>query len=258
MSRQRDGEFRSWPVASLQPNAGKRRSEMLPAFVPTFGSPDTGIVFVMPFLAKFTALAAAFFFSTIAHAHHPMGGETPSTLAAGLLSGIGHPIIGLDHLAFILAVGIAATLSPRRFLMPLAFVAATVTGTLLHLQSVGLPFVELVIVLSVAGLGLMLMSGRWFSPAAYAAVFAVAGLFHGHAYGEAVFGAETTPVLAYLTGFGLTQYLIAIAAGAAFSAVAGLARPSAPDMALRLSGAMVAGVGALLAGEHVLALAGLA
>ena len=212
----------------------------------------------MPFLAKFTALAAAFLFSTLAHAHHPMGGETPSTLSAGLLSGIGHPIIGLDHLAFVLAVGIAATLTQRRSLMPLAFVAATIVGTLLHLQSISLPFVEIVIALSVAGLGLMLMSGRPFSPAVYAFMFALAGLFHGHAYGEAVFGAEATPVLAYLAGFGLTQYLIAIAAGTAFSAVAGLVRPNASDMPLRLSGAMVAGVGTLLVGEHVLALAGLA
>ncbi len=196
--------------------------------------------------------------STAALAHHPMGGETPSTLSAGLLSGIGHPIIGLDHLAFILAVGIAATVTGRRFLMPLAFVAATVAGTLLHLQSIGLPFVEIAVALSVAALGALLMSGRSVSPVVYAGVFALAGLFHGHAYGEAIFGAEATPVLAYLAGFGLTQYLIAIGAGAVFSAVAGLARPSASDMAPRLSGAMVAGVGVLLVGEHVLAIAGLA
>ena len=34
-----------------------------------------------------------------AYAHHPMGGVTPSSFGEGLLSGIGHPIIGLDHLA---------------------------------------------------------------------------------------------------------------------------------------------------------------
>jgi urease accessory protein len=32
-----------------------------------------------------------------AFAHHPMGGLTPATFADGLLSGLGHPVIGLDQ-----------------------------------------------------------------------------------------------------------------------------------------------------------------
>jgi urease accessory protein len=48
-----------------------------------------------------TALAALLLlYTTAAFAHHVMGGETPSTFVDGLLSGIGHPIIGADHLAF--------------------------------------------------------------------------------------------------------------------------------------------------------------
>lgn len=43
-----------------------------------------------------------------AWAHHAMGGEVPGTFAEGLLSGLAHPVIGLDHLAFILAVGLIA------------------------------------------------------------------------------------------------------------------------------------------------------
>ena len=42
---------------------------------------------------------------------------------------------------------------------------------------------------------------------------AVAGLFHGWAYGAAVVGAEATPLLAYLAGFGVTQLLIAVVVG---------------------------------------------
>ena len=41
-------------------------------------------------------------------AHHPFGGETPRTIAEGLLSGLGHPVIGLDHLAFTVAIGTIA------------------------------------------------------------------------------------------------------------------------------------------------------
>jgi urease accessory protein len=209
------------------------------------------------FFARFAALSTFILFSTAARAHHPMGGDTPDTFAAGLLSGIGHPIIGLDHLAFVLAVGIAATLTPRRFLMPLAFVGATIAGTLVHLMAIGLPFVEFLIALSVAVLGGMILSGRPFAPAAYATVFALAGLFHGHAYGEAVFGAETTPVIAYLAGFGITQYLIAIGAGIVATSVFA-PRAGVENVHLRIAGGVVAGVGALLVGEHMLAMAGLA
>ncbi len=39
-----------------------------------------------------------------AFAHHGMDGETPATLTQGLVSGLAHPVIGLDHLAFVLAL----------------------------------------------------------------------------------------------------------------------------------------------------------
>jgi urease accessory protein len=37
---------------------------------------------------------------------------------------------------------------------------------------------------------------------------AIAGLFHGYAYGESIFGAETTPLLAYLLGFTVIQLVV--------------------------------------------------
>ena len=46
-------------------------------------------------LAAFTAALAA----DPALAHHMMGGRMPATFGEGLLSGLGHPIIGLDHFA---------------------------------------------------------------------------------------------------------------------------------------------------------------
>jgi urease accessory protein len=36
----------------------------------------------------------------------------------------------------------------------------------------------------------------------------VAGLFHGYAYGEAIFGAQTTALVAYLAGFTVIQLVI--------------------------------------------------
>ncbi|MDD9862181.1 MAG: HupE/UreJ family protein, partial [Cyanobacteria bacterium MAG STY2_bin_7] len=41
-----------------------------------------------------------------AHAHHPfgMGDSTDLSALQGLLSGIGHPLLGPDHLLFLLAI----------------------------------------------------------------------------------------------------------------------------------------------------------
>ncbi len=45
-----------------------------------------------------TVMAAIIAGISPAFAHHPLGGEAPQTIANGLLSGVGHPIIGFDHL----------------------------------------------------------------------------------------------------------------------------------------------------------------
>ena len=214
------------------------------AYFKTFGERA-----LLPFGAAAALVAAS---ASAAFAHHPMDGQTPTTFAHGLLSGIGHPIIGIDHLAFVIAVGIAARLAGRPLFLPLLFVAATIGGTLLHVGAVGLPLVEVAIAGSLAAIGAMILSGRSFGTAPYAALFAVAGMFHGHAYGEAVFGAEATPILAYLSGFGATQFAIATAAGWL------IARSVTAPLAPRLAGAMIAGAGALLVSEHALTAVGLA
>lgn len=55
----------------------------------------------------FLAIPALLLTLAPASAHHVMDGQLPSTFAQGLLSGLGHPVIGPDHLAFLIAVGVA-------------------------------------------------------------------------------------------------------------------------------------------------------
>jgi urease accessory protein len=154
--------------------------------------------------------AAALLATPLAQAHHPMGGTTPSTLTEGLLSGLGHPVIGPDHLAFLLIAGLlaAAVVGSARYLLPLAFVGATVGGTLYHLAAGGLPLAESVIALSVLLGGLALVLRRSLPTLLLGGLFALAGVYHGYAYGEAIIGAESTPLLAYLAGFAIIQYLL--------------------------------------------------
>lgn len=180
-----------------------------------------------------------------AFAHHPMGGEAPQTFAQGLLSGLAHPVIGVDHLAFVLLAGIAATVAGLGLAAPLAFIAATVAGTLLILAGVTLPGAEIAIALSVVLLGAVLISGREMARGVAFGGMALAGLFHGWAYGEAVIGSEPMPIAAYLLGFGLIQF--AIAAGAAKATEAGLRAGYQP----RIAAALLTGVGVAFMAEHV-------
>ena len=193
-------------VCHCDPMGSARRSSHRP---PDFLGPrPMGKISTFKTIA--TATLGVIGLTTTAFAHHPMGGVTPSTFTEGLLSGFGHPIIGLDHFAFVIGVGLIALMLGRRFTLPLAFIGATAAGVAVHLASISLPAVETVIALSVLLIGVLMVSGVKLSSLILAALFATAGLFHGFAYGEAIFGAETTPLLAYFLGFAIIQYAIAV------------------------------------------------
>ena len=188
-----------------------------------------------------------------AAAHHPLGGGTPMTAWHGFLSGIGHPVIGFDHLAFVVAVGIASAFVGLRYFAPAIFIAATVVGCLLALAIGPMAQLEMMISASVALIGIMLLSGRTFPSAGYMALFAVAGVLHGGAYAGAVVGAEATPIGAYLIGFGFIQY--AIAAAITFVTLQTWNAVSAAELKPRLAGAFIAGIGMTFLIEHIEALA---
>lgn len=184
-----------------------------------------------------------------AHAHHPMGGQTPETFSQGLLSGFGHPIIGIDHFAFLIVIALlSATLVGRaRFLVPIAFVAATVAGTLYHLGAADLPLTESMIALSVllGGIAVLLKGNR--SALVLAMLFAAAGVFHGYAYGESIIGAEASPMLSYLFGFSVIQYAIIVTGVKAVELIAARSE-KLHAFAVRLGGASTAAVGAVFLG----------
>lgn len=46
----------------------------------------------------------------LAHAHHAMDYALPASALEGFLSGIGHPVIGVDHLLFVVGAGVVAAL----------------------------------------------------------------------------------------------------------------------------------------------------
>jgi urease accessory protein len=186
-------------------------------------------------------------------AHHPLGGATPASFTDGFLSGIGHPMLGIDHFAFIAAMGLIAAMSGRLFVAPVAFLLAAGAGVLLTAAGVALPFTEIAVAGTATLAGALVLARRVPGLAASLALFAVAGLFHGLAFGEAIVGAETTPLVAYLAGLGLTQYGIAVAAGLVAMKLWG--ETGAGAVETRLAGAVAAGVGGTFLIEALEALA---
>lgn len=185
----------------------------------------------------------------LALAHHPMGGQTPETFTQGLLSGFGHPIIGADHFAFLVVAALLSfTLGGRaRLLVPVAFVGATVAGTLYHLGAADLPLAETVIALSVLLGGVAVLLKGSASALALAALFGIAGVFHGYAYGESIIGAEASPMLSYLVGFSIIQYAIIVAGMKILDMIAARSE-ELHGLAVRLGGFSAAAVGAVFLG----------
>jgi urease accessory protein len=181
-----------------------------------------------------TGLLAAVFclVAAPAFAHHVMGGKTPSTFFEGLLSGLGHPVIGPDHLAFLVAIGLVVGMAGLNLALPALFVAAMALGVLVHVSGIGLPAPEVIVAISVLLAGLLIALGRALPVVAWGALFALAGLFHGYAFGESIYGAESTPLL-------VSQSVLTV--GVAF--VARHMGAGVSGLAPRLVGAAIVGVG---------------
>lgn len=188
-----------------------------------------------------------------AHAHHAMGGKPVSTGFEGFISGVAHPVIGVDHLAMVIAIGVLSALLRPGFLVAGTFVLSAMLGTGLHLAGLSIPLSEPLVSLSVVAAGILITLRRSIKTGAALGLIAIGGLLHGYAYGESIFGAEAGSLIAYLAGFTVIQLAIA---GAAF-AIAKKFRDNAPEPAasLRPAGFIVAGAGFALLATQLVAIA---
>ena len=161
-------------------------------------------------MKAFTVAATALaLLPRIAWAHHFMGGGLPQTFTQGLLSGLGHPVIGLDHAAFIVAAGFFLATVEGGMWGVLALIVGALLGAALHLAGAGLPGAEIGVALSVTLIGTLAAARRRVGLTWLAGGLALAGALHGYAYAESIFGAEATPLVAYLVGFSVIQLGIA-------------------------------------------------
>ena len=105
--------------------------------------------------------------------------------AQGFLTGLHHPISGLDHVLAMIAVGLwgAQLGAPAVWMLPVAFPMMMAFGGFLGLLDIPLPGVEIGIALSALLLGFMI--AREAKPSLMVSVVIVAffAIFHGHAHG---------------------------------------------------------------------------
>ncbi len=188
-----------------------------------------------------------------AMAHHAMAGKPPTNFGEGLLSGLAHPVIGIDHLVFVVAIGLLAVSlrNSLAMIIPLVFALATAIGTGIHLLNINLPISEIIIAASVAIIGVFLAQENRSNLILLTMIGAIAGIFHGYAYGEAIIGAETTAVNAYLIGFVSIQLIIS---AIAFYIGRFITQKAAtqPNLTLRFVGCTIFGIGlAFLSGATI-------
>lgn len=118
-------------------------------------------------------------------ATHPLSAHVQEGQAAGFITGLLHPISGLDHVLAMIAVGLwGAQLGvPAVWLLPVTFPIVMAFGGFLGLLGIPLPGVEATIALSAILLGAM-VAREARPPLALAAVLvACFAVFHGHAHG---------------------------------------------------------------------------
>ena len=200
-----------------------------------------------------SAAVIALFTPTLAFAHHSLGGMPMVTFADGLLSGVGHPLLGFDHLFFVALVGIAAIYTKQRFTSPMVYIVAMLFGCYAMSTGIGLPAKEVIIGLFLLTLGAVVLPDKALSLLPAIAIFAGFGLFHGSAFGDALASQEAgiggQVLIGYLLGLSAIQYAIALGAGWLVAKVLGAL--TAQAIQARLAGAVVAGVGLFLTLENV-------
>lgn len=178
----------------------------------------------------------------------PALAHTNRDVGAGLLSGLLHPLTGLDHLLAMVAVGIWGTQlgTPAIWLLPLTFPLVMSFGGVLGVRAVPLPAVEIGVAASAAVLGIMILLSARPLLAVAAGIVGAFAVFHGHAHG-AELPAAAEP-LAYGLGFVLVTGLL----HAAGIAVGLLDRWPAGALALRGLGAAIGAIGLYLLGGLLL------
>lgn len=163
---------------------------------------------------------------------------------AGFLPGLSHPVLGLDHVLAMLAVGLWAAQQGGRALwrLPLAFAAMMIAGAGLAQAGLALPVVEAGIATSVVVLGLLLTTAARVAPSVSLALVGAFAVFQGYAH--VVEMPQIVPALSYGLGLVVTTAVLHLAGVALGSAL--VLRGASGQRLVHWGGAAIASGGMLL------------
>lgn len=159
-------------------------------------------VFAFTFVCLFTA------FPALAHSSDGYGG--------GFVAGFTHPILGWDHVAAMVAVGLWGAFlgAPAIWILPVVFPLVMALGAVAGILGIPVPAIETGIALSAVVLGLMIVFAM--KPPIWLAAIIVGSfaIFHGYAHGTEL--PASVNAFAYAVGFVISTgllHLIGIAFG---------------------------------------------
>lgn len=133
-----------------------------------------------PSAIQWMMASAALAAPVLAHAHSEIGATS------GFAQGVAHPVMGVDHLATMVAVGLWAAQRGGHavWMVPLAFVAAMAVGGSFGALGASSAFVESANVASVLVLGVLICAAVRLPLVASSILVASFALFHGFAHGS--------------------------------------------------------------------------
>ena len=157
--------------------------------------------------------------------------------AGGFAAGLAHPLLGLDHVLAMIAMGVWAAQCGRMVLLT-AFVAAIGLGGALAMTGVALPNLEAGVAATVLAIGLLIALAIRLRLSVGVPLAMLFALWHGNAHGLAM-SAMTDPLF-YTLGFVAASSVLLVAGFCAGGWIA--ARPPRA----RTFGACIVAAGALL------------
>lgn len=138
----------------------------------------------------------------LAHASEGYGG--------GFVAGFTHPILGWDHVAAMVAVGLWGAFlgSPAIWILPVVFPLVMALGAVAGIVGIPVPAIETGIALSAVVLGMMIVFAV--KPPIWIAAIVVGAfaIFHGYAHGTEL--PATVNAFAYAVGFVISTGLLHI------------------------------------------------
>ncbi|MEH2316094.1 HupE/UreJ family protein [Nostoc sp.] len=172
------------------------------------------------------AIAALILISLLSSLSGIPADHTISNCWEGFLWGLADPVISLNCLVGIIAIGLLSSVFVRGAVIAGCFVLAAVLGIVIHLFQLNFPGTEIVmlslrdatrtagaaIAISSILFGTMLIMPNQPNFIVLALVGISAGLFQGYADAESIIGAEMIPLLAYILGITLTLFVVAMSA----------------------------------------------